>query len=415
MNAYQAIAKILIVDDKPENLFALEKTLTRLDAIEVMQAASGSEALGLTLKNDFALAIVDVQMPEMDGYELVELLRGNQGTANLPVIFVSAIFSDEYHHRKGYDTGAVDFMSKPFNPEILLSKVRVFLDLYRQRAKLQELVDQVTHANAEIQALNKRLESENLRMEAELDVAQQLQQMLLPTPAEIKQIEGLDIAGFLQPATEVGGDYYDVLEHNGRIKIGIGDVTGHGLESGIVALMLQTAICTLMTSNITDHAKFIDILNRTIHKNIGRMSTDKSLSLALFDYVADPSGQAGEITVSGQHEQVIVVRKGGQVELKDTFDLGFPVGLIADIGEHVNELSINLQPGDGIVLYSDGITEAVSETGEFYGLERLCQVISQHWLQDSETLKQTVIDDVQTFIGEQVVDDDITLLVVKQR
>jgi serine phosphatase RsbU (regulator of sigma subunit) len=277
------------------------------------------------------------------------------------------------------------------------------------------LVDQVTHANAEIQALNKRLESENLRMEAELDVAQQLQQMLLPTPAEIEQIEGLDIAGFMQPAAEVGGDYYDVLEHNGRIKIGIGDVTGHGLESGIIALMLQTAICTLVTSDITDRAKFIDILNRTIRKNIRRMNTDKSLSLALFDYVTAPSGQAGKITVSGQHEQVIVVRKGGQVELKDTFDLGFPVGLIADIGEHVNELSINLQPGDGIVLYSDGITEAENEAKEFYGLERLCQVISKQWLQSSDTIKQAVVDDVQAYIGEQIVYDDITLLVVKQR
>ena len=112
--------KILIVDDKPQNLFALEKTLEKLD-VAVFKAASGNEALALTLEHDFCMALVDVQMPEMDGYELVELMRGNAVTANLPVIFVSAIYSDEYHHRKGYDSGAVDFLSKPFIPEILMA------------------------------------------------------------------------------------------------------------------------------------------------------------------------------------------------------------------------------------------------------------------------------------------------------
>jgi signal transduction histidine kinase len=139
--------KILAVDDKPENLYALEKLLSKLE-IELIKTTSGIEGLSLTLEQDFCLAIVDVQMPEMDGYEMVELLRGNPGTANLPVMFISAIYSDEYHHRKGYDAGAVDFLSKPFVPEILLSKVRVFLDLYDQRIKLERLVDQL-HAKNE--------------------------------------------------------------------------------------------------------------------------------------------------------------------------------------------------------------------------------------------------------------------------
>jgi len=139
--------KILIVDDKPQNLFALEKTLEKLD-VDIFKASLGNEALGLTLEHDFCMAIVDVQMPEMDGYELVELMRGNEVTASLPVIFVSAIYSDEYHHRKGYDSGAVDFMSKPFIPEILLSKVRVFINLYEQRQNLQNLVEELNHANA---------------------------------------------------------------------------------------------------------------------------------------------------------------------------------------------------------------------------------------------------------------------------
>ena len=122
MTETRLLPKILTVDDKPQNLFALEKLLIKLE-VEVFQANSGFDALSLTLEHDFCLAIVDVQMPQMDGYELVELLRSNSNTASLPVIFVSAIYSDEYHHRKGYDAGAVDFLSKPFVPEILLSKV----------------------------------------------------------------------------------------------------------------------------------------------------------------------------------------------------------------------------------------------------------------------------------------------------
>ena len=153
--------KILAVDDKPENLYALEKLLSKLE-IEFIKTTSGIEGLSLTLEQDFCLAIVDVQMPEMDGYEMVELLRGNPGTANLPVMFISAIYSDEYHHRKGYDAGAVDFLSKPFVPEILLSKVRVFLDLYDQRIKLEKLVDQLN-------AKNEALEDENLGWVLELD------------------------------------------------------------------------------------------------------------------------------------------------------------------------------------------------------------------------------------------------------
>ena len=140
--------KILIVDDKPENLFALNKLLQGLK-ITVFQAQSGVEALNLCLTEEFCVAVVDIQMPEMDGYELVELLRSNKTTATLPVIFVSAIYSDEYHHRKGYDAGAVDFLSKPFVPEILLSKIKVFIELYQQRQALQKANLTLTKLNAD--------------------------------------------------------------------------------------------------------------------------------------------------------------------------------------------------------------------------------------------------------------------------
>ena len=153
--------KILIVDDRPQNLYLLQRVLQRLEA-EIIQADSGAGALALALENDFCVAILDVQMPEMDGYELAELMRGNESTATLPIIFVSAIYSDEYHHRRGYDAGAVDFMSKPFNPDILISKVKVFIDLYNQRSKLQGLVDDLNQANKILSRRAVQLETSNL-------------------------------------------------------------------------------------------------------------------------------------------------------------------------------------------------------------------------------------------------------------
>ncbi|MBN1888743.1 MAG: substrate-binding domain-containing protein [Thermoflexales bacterium] len=286
---------------------------------------------------------------------------------------------------------------------------RDITELKRMQATLEK-------ANAEISTLNERLKAENLRMEAELDVTRRLQQMLLPTEEELLQIEGLDIAGFMQPADEVGGDYYDVLQHNGALKIGIGDVTGHGLESGVVMLMLQTAVRTLQTSGVEDPVYFMDILNRLLHANLQRMNVDKSMTLALLDYDAGRLAAPGHLRLSGQHEQLIVVRRGGKVELIDTIDLGFPLGIEDGIAHFVKEMPpVELKAGDGVVLYSDGITEAENEAKEFYGLERLCQVVSAHWDEPAESVKDAVVADVRGFIGQQKVYDDLTLLVAKQK
>ncbi|MBN2390626.1 MAG: PP2C family protein-serine/threonine phosphatase [Anaerolineae bacterium] len=261
----------------------------------------------------------------------------------------------------------------------------------------------------EIQVLNERLKDENLRMGAELEVTQRLQQMLLPTEEELRQIEELDIAGFMEPAKEVGGDYYDVLKHNDRIKIGIEDITGHGLESGVVMLMLQTAVRTLVTSDEQNPVRFLSILNQLLLENTQRMQVSRSMTLALLDY------QLGQMRVGGQHEHVIVVRQGGLVELKDALNLGLPLGLLSGVTEFVKEMPIDLRPEDGVVLYSDGITEAENEAKEFYGWERLRRVASAHSEETAEEVRDSVIADAKAFIGNHEVHDDITLVVAKHR
>ncbi|MDM8532892.1 SpoIIE family protein phosphatase [Anaerolineales bacterium HSG25] len=275
------------------------------------------------------------------------------------------------------------------------------------------------HLYAEAQAAREQLKAENLRLAAEVDVVQRLQQMVLPSNEELEQFDGLEIAGFMEPADEVGGDYYDVLQHKGQIKIGVGDVSGHGLESGVLMLMTQVAVRVLLTSGETDPVRFMDILNRTLYANVQRMHSDKMLTLLLLDYEPmrsdNPTDIAGQIHVTGQHEELIVVRKNGTIECFDTIDLGFPIALDEDIRNFVDQTTIQLAPGDGIVLYTDGITEAANESDQLYGLECLCDVIAQNWHKSAEQVKKAVVSDVKSHIQRKKIYDDLTLLIIKQK
>lgn len=128
--------KILAVDDKPENLFALEASLD-FPNVDVVKASSGNEALTLVLENDFALVLLDVQMPDMDGFETAELMRSNPATKHIPIIFVTAISVEQKHVFRGYEAGAVDYLFKPIDPEILTSKVAIFCELFRVKRKAE--------------------------------------------------------------------------------------------------------------------------------------------------------------------------------------------------------------------------------------------------------------------------------------
>jgi len=156
--------RILVVDDRPENLLVMENLLKPL-GVEVVKASSGSEALELLVDQDFALVILDVQMPEMDGFEVAEVMRKNPLTRNIPIIFVTAISTEDHYIFKGYELGAVDYLSKPIDPHILTSKVRVFMQLYEQRMELKKKtlelerkVRELTETQMKLEELNRRLE-----------------------------------------------------------------------------------------------------------------------------------------------------------------------------------------------------------------------------------------------------------------
>ena len=147
--------KFLLVDDLEENLLSLEALLKRQD-LEILKARSGDEALELLLGNEVALALLDVQMPVMDGFELAEFMRGNERTRHIPIIFVTAGTADAQRRFRGYEAGAVDFIQKPIETDILRSKAEVFFDLYRQRQLLAHQRDELEAASRALKAADRR-------------------------------------------------------------------------------------------------------------------------------------------------------------------------------------------------------------------------------------------------------------------
>lgn len=157
-------ANLLIVDDLPENLLALE-ALLKAPGIRVHQAESAEQALELLLRYEFALAILDVQMPGMDGFQLAELMRGTERTKQIPIVFVSAAGRELDYAFKGYESGAVDFMHKPLDTHAVRSKVSVFVDLYRTRKHMARQLEALERSQREQQVLLDELRSTKAELE----------------------------------------------------------------------------------------------------------------------------------------------------------------------------------------------------------------------------------------------------------
>ncbi|HEX4821452.1 MAG TPA: hybrid sensor histidine kinase/response regulator [Acidimicrobiales bacterium] len=192
MNAPAATAqpKVLLVDDREDNLVLLEAVLEPL-GLELVMANSGAEALGALLVDEFAVVVLDVQMPDMDGFETARLIKGRERTRLVPIIFLTAISNEPHHHLAGYQVGAVDYIGKPFDADILRAKVSVFAELWRrgqtidaQRAALAEQVKDIERLNGQLERSNAVLDSFAARAAEDL-------------------LEPLDaIAGYLELITE---------------------------------------------------------------------------------------------------------------------------------------------------------------------------------------------------------------------
>ena len=207
--------KILIVDDRPENLMSLEDILAMPD-LSILTADSGNTALSMILEHDFALVLMDVQMPGMDGFETAELIRRNKRSRHVPIIFITAIGREEPHMAKAYEAGAVDFLYKPINPQVLLSKVRIFVELYRQRQELEKTGFELRGKIGELEEASRMITEQQAEM-VKKERLNALLQMAGTTAHELNQ-PLMGLLGNIELLEMNKNDPEKVLKHIGRIK-----------------------------------------------------------------------------------------------------------------------------------------------------------------------------------------------------
>jgi PAS domain S-box-containing protein len=216
--------KFLLVDDMSENLLALEAIIRR-KGLEVLVARSGSDALELLLVHDVSLALLDVQMPGMDGFELAELMRGVERTKHVPIIFVTAGARDPQRVFKGYESGAVDFLFKPIDPHILKSKVNVFFDLAHQRREASQIHEKMLAMNEALKlgSLRQRElievgDSLNIQLQSEIRERKLAEEVLAKTAAELAAIQTAISKSAIMTITDVAGNIEQVNDNFVRIS-----------------------------------------------------------------------------------------------------------------------------------------------------------------------------------------------------
>jgi len=249
-----------------------------------------------------------------------------------------------------------------------------------------------------------REKAETARLEQELDIATRIQTSILPRDL---QVENLEIAATMVPATEVGGDYYDVLPGSGGCWLGIGDVAGHGLRPGLVMMMLQSMVAALGRENFSAApSEIIQIVNATLYDNVrNRLGQDEHATLTLLRYFAN-----GELVFAGAHEDLVILRAAtGRCERIET--LGTWVGATEDIADATEDQRARLQDGDVLLLFTDGVIEASNAKGEQYGIERLCAAFEAARGAPVAEIRDRLLASVQGFLAVQ--DDDIALLVAR--
>jgi sigma-B regulation protein RsbU (phosphoserine phosphatase) len=239
------------------------------------------------------------------------------------------------------------------------------------------------------------------RLEKELEIGARIQTCLLPRTVTIPELE---LAAKMVPASEVGGDYYDAFAAGSGGFIGVGDVAGHGLTSGLVMLMVQSVVGALARkSPDAAPSELVCALNTVLYDNIRhRLRNKEHVTFTLLRYQP-----GGKLTFAGAHEEICVLRKRtGKVELVAT--PGTWLGAMRDVRKHTVDTSLQLEPGDVVLLYTDGVTEARAEGGEQFGLERLVALLENSGDLPMEALIDRVYGTVTQFAKE--LDDDVTLL-----
>ena len=381
-------ARILVVDDTEANRDLLVRRLQR-QGHTTETANDGREALDMLAGGDFDLVLLDIMMPEVNGYEVLERMRADDRLRHVPVILISAL-GDTDSIIKGIELGADDYLPKPFNPHIL--RARVEASLARKRLHDREQM----HARS---------------LERELDIAREIQAGFLP--AELPAVPGWELATWFQPAHRVSGDFYDAFPvHDGRrIALVVADVCGKGVGAALFMALFRSLVRALAERVLTgdgDSPAQARQLIAAVNDYIARTHDRDNMFATLFFAILDPA--TGDVVyVNGGHEAPAVTGPDGvRVRLAPT---GPAVGMLPGLAFEAGQEQISA--GETLVAFTDGVTDAIDTQGIRYSEERLLGLLASAGGTAEETLGR-IRADLQADASAAPF-DDITLLVCRRQ
>ncbi len=373
-------ARILIVDDEPFNVDFLEQELEDL-GFQTLSAGNGREALEVISTESPDLILLDIMMPEMDGFEVLTRLKAQNGYQHIPVIIISAM-SDMQSVVRGIELGAEDYLPKPFD-EVLL-QARIYSALEKKRLRDVE------------QAHLKNLERE-------LEIGHQIQSGFLPV--DLPQKTGWSLDTFFRPAREVAGDFYDIFElPNGHLTIMLGDVA----DKGVGAALFMALYRSLLRSSLNNPMLLDDPGNKLVRalthtNNYVSTTHEKGLFATLFACILDPD--SGQLTYTNAgHNPPLHLQGQAHTWIKPT---GPALGIIE--GMEYQAKTITFAPGDRLFIYSDGLEDVKTSQNEFFGSQRLAKTFLESGASISSVIQQ--LDD---FIQGDPQYDDLTLLILER-
>jgi sigma-B regulation protein RsbU (phosphoserine phosphatase) len=383
-------ATILVVDDVPANLNLLREALEP-EGYEILGAPSGEIALQIADRIVPDLILLDIVMKGIDGFETCRRLKADPKTADVPVIFITAR-NETNNVVEGFHVGGLDYIIKPFQENEVRVRVQTHLTIKRLRDKLEESYRQ--------------LEAEDTRKTEELERARVIQQGFLPTsPPEIPY---LDIAAFQEPATEVGGDYYDFSpQKDGGLILAIGDATGHGASASLMVSATKTALLAVDEPHITKRLGKVNALLKQVNRD---HLLNMALILAEFSHDAESSSVQVKATGGGM-PPLYILRAGGGVE--EVRINGLPLGVVEEPGYKSTEF--RLEESDVLVLMSDGLPERVNDSGEMPDDTQLLAELERIGKanQGAEEILEALVEYGNDWSNGTPQDDDITLVVLK--
>ena len=370
--------RILIVDDVKANVDALVEALRGEHKLSV--ALDGESALRAVEKNPPDLVLLDIVMPGIDGYEVCRRLRAAAATRELPIMFLSSL-EDVQNKARGFELGGNDYLTKPF--EILEVKARV-----RSLLKAKAYADAIKEA-----------------MERDLSIAREIQIGILPSDlSPCTAGTGLDIHAVIEPAKHVGGDLFEVLRAgDDQVVVVIGDVMGKGIPASLFMAVTVTLLRT-MARQCQQPAEILARLNDELEaQNPRKMFV--TMTCLVFDLAS------GRVTgASAGHNPLVLIPASGQPRFVFPSS-GMFLGSFPD--RTYQSETLDLAPGDALVLYTDGVTEAENPTGEQYESERLLQCCSGGAGQRAEQTVTRLLAEVHAFAAGAPQSDDITILAVR--